>query len=105
LLTNASRHTPKGTPLWIGLQQQEDDAHLVVGDAGPGVADDDRVRIFEPFAHVSDQVVPESPALGIGLSLVARLTALHGGQVWVDEWPGGGAAFHVLLPLRAAVPG
>jgi len=104
LLTNAARHTPKGTPLWVELQQQEDDAHLVVADAGPGVADDDRDRIFEPFAQASDQVVPESPGVGIGLSLVARLTGLHGGQVWVDERPGGGAAFHVLLPLRGAVP-
>jgi Histidine kinase-, DNA gyrase B-, and HSP90-like ATPase len=41
---------------------------------------------------------------GIGLSLVARFAELHGGRAWVEDRPGGGAAFRVLLPGRQVVP-
>ena len=39
-----------------------------------------------------------TPGAGIGLALVARFAAVHGGRSWVEDTPGGGASFHVLLP-------
>jgi two-component system sensor histidine kinase MtrB len=47
-----------------------------------------------------------TPGAGIGLSLVAQFTAVHGGRSWVEDRPGGGASFHVLFPecVRDAAP-
>jgi signal transduction histidine kinase len=58
--------------------------------------------IFEAFRRASGPepapTMAHARGVGIGLSLVARFAALHGGHAWVDERWGGGAAFHVLLP-------
>ena len=96
LLLNTTRHTPPGTRVWVKARARGNDLELVVEDAGPGVPGELAGTIFEPYrrgappAHVR--------GVAIGLSLVARFAALHGGRAWVDERDGGGAAFHVLLP-------
>ena len=97
LLTNACRYTPKGCPLWIGLSRTEDAVLLSIADAGPGVPDELKTKIFEPFRQGAARV-SHSPGVGIGLSLVAKFAELHGGRAWVEDRPGGGASFKVLLP-------
>jgi len=89
------RHTPPGTPVWIRAAAVGPDLELIVEDAGPGVPPELAGTIFEPFRRGAPGV---APGVGIGLSLVARFTQLHGGRAWVGERYGGGAAFHVLLP-------
>ena len=69
---------------------------LVVDDDGPGVPPESRERIFQPLAH-GTQRSPHSPGTGVGLALVAGFAELHGGRAWVEERPGGGASFNVLL--------
>jgi PAS domain S-box-containing protein len=69
---------------------------LVVADSGPGVAPELRERIFYPF------FTTRAEGSGVGLAEVQKLAAAHGGSVRVDEAPGGGARFHVLLPGAAA---
>jgi signal transduction histidine kinase len=95
LLVNATRHTPPGTPVWVRGLIRGRDLELVVSDAGPGVPAELAGSIFEPFHQGS---ADDHRGVGIGLSLVARFTQLHGGQAWVSERPGGGASFHVVLP-------
>jgi len=95
LLVNATRHTPPGTPVWVRCLIRGRDLELVVSDAGPGVPAELAGSIFEPFHQGS---ADDQRGVGIGLSLVARFTQLHGGQAWVSERPGGGASFHVVLP-------
>jgi signal transduction histidine kinase len=70
---------------------------IAVEDAGPGVPQDVREAIFEPFRQAGGGQIP-SPGVGVGLSLVARFAELHGGRAWADERPGGGASFKVFLP-------
>jgi signal transduction histidine kinase len=70
---------------------------IVVEDAGPGVADELKQAVFEPFRR-GDGTPNPSPGVGVGLSLVARFAELHGGRAWVEDRPGGGASFHVFLP-------
>jgi signal transduction histidine kinase len=102
LLLNTTRHTPPGTRVWVKALARGADLELIVEDAGPGVPAELAGTIFEAFRRGG----PGQPAptlahargVGIGLSLVARFAALHGGHAWVDERWGGGAAFHVLLP-------
>ena len=97
LLTNTTRHTPRGTPVWVRADRQGTGLHLVVEDAGPGVPGEMRAVVFERFRH-GDTAPSYSPGLGIGLSLVLRLAELHGGTAWVEDRPGGGASFQVILP-------
>jgi signal transduction histidine kinase len=101
LVTNAIRHTPEGSTIAVRLRGDGDAALLEVEDTGPGVPEEMREAIFEPFRRGSE---PHAPGTGIGLSLVRRFAELHGGEARVDERPGGGARFLVRLPLRADEP-
>ncbi len=98
LLSNALNHTPAGTEILVRVESVAGGVLLAVDDRGPGVAESQRESIFEIFNRgESDEHVPGT---GIGLSLVAQFTALHGGRAWVEENPGGGASFRVFLPER-----
>jgi len=99
LLVNAAKHTPEGTHIWVRVSAEPEGVVIVVEDAGPGVPEAVREAIFEPFQQ-GPQDQP-SPGAGIGLSLVARFAELHHGRAWVEDRPGGGASFHVLLPTPA----
>src|SRR5207247_2462659 len=101
LVTNAVRYTPPGTPIWVSVADVGDGALLTVEDAGPGVSEDLRDVIFEPFRQGSE-TIKHSPGVGVGLSLVARFAELHRGRAWVEERDRGGASFKVHLPHFAA---
>lgn len=101
LLINAVRHTPSHAHIWIRVSWEGPDSLLVVEDDGPGVPEELRGEIFESFRQ-GPTAPSHSPGVGIGLALVARFAELHGGTAWVEERPGGGAAFHVRLPSPAS---
>ena len=96
LLVNAVKHTPPTATIWVGARRVDNGVILRVEDDGPGVATDERDRLFEPFER-GERSAP-SPGLGVGLSLVARFAEAHGGRAWVEDREGGGASFRVLIP-------
>jgi PAS domain S-box-containing protein len=98
LLANAVNHTPPGTSISILVEARDSGVLISVDDDGPGVAREDREAIFGIFDRGSagDRV----PGTGIGLSLVAQFSMLHGGSAWVEESSSGGASFRVFLPGR-----
>jgi PAS domain S-box-containing protein len=98
LIVNAVKHTPPGTAISVRVQNQDGGVLIAVDDRGPGVAAAERDAIFQLFQR-GDQVAGV-PGAGVGLSLVSQFAALHGGRAWVEENPGGGASFRVLLPAR-----
>jgi signal transduction histidine kinase len=67
-------------------------------DRGPGVAAADRARIFEPFVRLGDELTRERKGVGLGLALVARAAAAHGGRAYVEPREGGGSVFVLELP-------
>jgi len=95
LIVNAIRHTPSGTEITVRVERVNGGVMIAVDDRGPGVPLKDRDAIFEVFHRGArtDHVT----GTGIGLSLVAQFTALHGGRSWVQDNPGGGASFRVFL--------
>ena len=94
LLNNAARHTPAGTAVQVLVTERDHGVVVVVEDEGPGVPDDVKDEIFEPFR----QGASARGGVGIGLSLVQRFAELHGGTARVEDRPGGGARFVVTLP-------
>jgi hypothetical protein len=63
-----------------------------------------RTVLFEPFRQ-GPNAPGHAPGVGIGLSLVARFAELHDGRAWVEDRPGGGSSFRVLLPDPPAPAG
>ncbi len=98
LARNAIVHTPEGTRIDVRLTTDGDRARLAVTDEGPGVPDRLKKRIFDRFEQ-GGSAPSHRPGTGIGLSLVQGFVELHGGQVWVEDTPGGGATFLVELPV------
>ncbi len=94
LLNNAARHTPPGTPIHVEVGARSEGVLLVVEDEGPGVPDELKTTIFEPFRQGENA----RGGVGIGLSLVGRFAELHGGSACVEDRDGGGARFVVQLP-------
>jgi PAS domain S-box-containing protein len=97
LLVNAARHTSEEARIWLRVRPHDGGALIVVDDEGPGVADELKQAIFEPFRQGPSHN-PATPGTGIGLSLVGRFAELHGGRAWVQDREGGGASFRVFLP-------
>lgn len=100
LVSNALKHTPAGTAIWISARESPEGVVLLVEDAGPGVPAGLGEEIFEPFRRGDRN--SHAPGTGVGLSLVARFAALNGGRAWVEPRPGGGASFRVILPVGMA---
>ncbi|HXJ63561.1 MAG TPA: ATP-binding protein [Actinomycetota bacterium] len=97
LVSNAARHTPAGSGITVRVLPEGGGVRIEVDDEGPGIPEPMRDIIFQPFVQVPGRLA-HSPGVGIGLSLVARFAELHGGRAWVDERPGGGSSFRVVLP-------
>jgi two-component system cell cycle sensor histidine kinase/response regulator CckA len=95
LLANTARHTPADTRVWIRVEPMRGGVLITVEDDGPGVPEDLREAIFEPFRQGPQAT--HSPGVGVGLALVARFSELLGGRAWVEERAGGGASFRVFL--------
>lgn len=90
LLANALVHTPDGCPVRLHAQVEPGGVQLVVEDDGPGLSPADADRFLTVSEHP-----PES---GMGLWIVSRFAALHGGDAQFERLPAGGARFVVRLP-------
>jgi two-component system, OmpR family, sensor kinase len=99
LLRNALVHTPQLTPIEVVVATDDGLGHMSVADHGPGLAEGDVGRIFEPFYRADPSRSRDSGGAGLGLSIVSAVVAAHGGHVKVTKTEGGGATFEVELPL------
>jgi PAS domain S-box-containing protein len=98
LLSNAIRHTPASAQIWVRAHARDGGVLLVVEDTGPGVPEEMREAVFEPFRQAPGSASMHSPGVGVGLTLVQRFAELHGGRAWVEPREGGGSSFRVFLP-------
>lgn len=97
LLSNAIRYSPPGGGIDLSLTRRPGMVWIDVADQGPGVAEGDRARIFEPFYRGETQPEGAVRGSGIGLSIVREVVHAHGGQV-VLLHAARGAHFRIELP-------
>lgn len=103
LVANACRHA-RGRVV-IRLQGEPRLVRVDVEDDGPGIPAASRSEVFKPFARLDDSRTRRSGGYGLGLSIVQKVMAWHGGSVVLDASAElGGARFTLLLPRRAPTP-
>ena len=101
LLENAGRHGANSSgagEITVTLRTMQSDALITVYDRGPGVPVAYQERIFEPFFRLPG-ASEQSGGVGLGLALVKSIASRHGGSVWCENRPQGGACFAICLPL------
>ncbi|MER5672211.1 sensor histidine kinase [Pseudonocardia alni] len=96
LADNATRFTGDGDRIALGSESVDGRVRIWVADSGPGVAPEDRHRVFRRFARGDD--APRSDGAGLGLSIVEAIATTHGGRVLLESTPGHGATFTLDLP-------
>lgn len=100
LLENAAKYTPPGTPVHVSAVAYGGELIVAVEDQGPGLPAGDEDALFGKF----QRGVPEGAVggVGLGLAICRAILKLHGGRIWADRRPRGGASFRFALPLEAA---
>ena len=98
LLDNATKYGPAGQTIRVGLALAGDRVRLWVEDEGPGVPEQERERVWKPFARLDRDVDGSVAGSGIGLSVVRDIVRQHGGSARIESAAGGSARFVVELP-------
>jgi signal transduction histidine kinase len=101
LVDNAIKYGPRGQVVSVELERDGRNARITVSDQGPGIGAGDRHLVWNPFVRLGREPGTTGGS-GIGLSVVRGLVEQHGGRVAIEDAPGGGARFVVLLPLADA---
>ena len=94
LFSNALRYSPAGRPPELHAVLDGGTVRLEVADHGPGVPDELKERIFEPFERVGDR----HPGVGLGLAVARGFAEAMGGRIGAFDTPGGGLTVRVTLP-------
>ncbi len=100
LLENALRHTPAGTPVEIIVTPQKSAVMIEISDHGPGIPGHEEEAIFSKFTRGTKTRM----GAGIGLSICRVIVEAHGGRIWAENRPDGGAAFKFVIPVEGAPP-
>jgi two-component system sensor histidine kinase KdpD len=97
LIENAAKYSPQGTPIDVGARRVGDELQFWVADRGPGIDDEDRNRVFEPFYRRRDSNDDVGGA-GLGLSIAKGIAEAQGGTLTFMPRAGGGSVFTLAVP-------
>ncbi len=98
LIENATKYAPAATEIQVGVERVNGEVRVAVEDRGPGVPRSEVPHLFDPFYRVAAGT-PRPAGLGLGLAVAKGLVEAHGGRIWMENRPGGGARFTFTLPL------
>lgn len=101
LLENAVKYSPPGSVVDLSAEAGQGEVVVAVADAGPGIPEAQREKVFDPFFRLH----PGAAGAGLGLAICRSIVEAHGGRIWVAAGERGGAVVRFALPLPAAAPG
>jgi heavy metal sensor kinase len=99
LLRNAIAHTGENGLIRLGVERRDDRLRFVVDDDGPGIPPDQRAAIFDRFHRLDGGRSRDAGGAGLGLAIVQAIASAHGGRVWADAAPSGGARLVLEIPM------
>jgi two-component system OmpR family sensor kinase/two-component system sensor histidine kinase BaeS len=102
LMANALRHTPAGGEILVTARTDGSEIEVSVCDTGPGISPEDAAHLFARFYRGREERAAGT-GTGLGLSVAKAIVEAHGGRIWAENRPTGGACFHFTLP-RALTP-
>ncbi len=103
LLSNAGRFTEQGG---VRLRTWREGPYVVVSvaDSGPGIANEDKERLFRPFEQLDGSIRRRYGGSGLGLAISKSFVELHGGRMWLESEKGNGTTFLFRLPIDPLPP-
>ncbi len=103
LLSNAGRFTERGG---VRVRAWRESASVVVSvaDSGPGIAEHDQGKLFQPFQQVDGSIRRRYGGSGLGLAISKSFVELHGGRMWLESVAGHGTTFYFRLPIDPPAP-
>jgi two-component system sensor histidine kinase KdpD len=101
LLANAHRHAPH-SPVELRAWEEPGAVQIEIADRGPGIPAEYHQRVFDKFFRLPKDL--KDGGVGLGLAICGTIVKIHGGAIWVEDRPGGGARFRITLPLDGHPP-
>ncbi len=101
ILENAAKYTPAGSAIDISAATVGGAVRVDIADRGPGFATGEEERVFDKFYRSPGAT---GRGVGLGLAISRAIIDTHGGKIWAEPRPGGGAVFHFTLPIGDAPP-
>jgi signal transduction histidine kinase len=103
LSVEATQKIPEGVPRYwrtrvMNLGEEKVYGCITVADCGPGIPDAEKERVFERFHQVKQDKKTPGQGVGLGLAISHTIIEAHRGAIWVEDNPGGGSRFFLLLP-------
>ena len=98
LINNAVTHAPTSTSIELVVRRSADRGEIAVVDHGPGIAENERERVFDRFARPDGGRDRTHGGAGLGLAIVREVVLSHNGAVDISETPGGGTTVRISLP-------
>jgi signal transduction histidine kinase len=100
IIGNAITFTPERGTITLRTERRRDDLLILVDDSGPGIPPEQLAHVFDRYRRGSSQ-----GGTGLGLYIAKGIVLAHGGSIWAEAAPGGGARFCLTLPLAAPAAG
>ena len=98
LLDNAVSYTQEGGSIRLSLKASQDRLTFRIADNGVGIPDAEKEAVFDRF-YRCDKSHKDKSHFGLGLCIAREIILMHKGKLWIEDTPGGGAAFVVVLNL------
>ena len=102
LVDNAIRHTPAGAGIDVSAERRPGEVIVSVADSGGGISPGEEARVFEKFQRAKRG--EPGGGVGLGLTISKGIVTAHGGKIWVENCPDGGAVFRFGLPIVGDPP-
>jgi signal transduction histidine kinase len=100
LVGNAAKYSPPQTTITISAHRENGAIQVDIADQGPGIALQDRARVFEAFRRLEDDTGHRAKGAGLGLAICKGIVEAHGGRIWIQDRAGPGTAVSFTLPLH-----